>query len=216
MKLGNLIYSPEEFGIFNYRWENDKLYCNDPVDLSFKQLEELPFDFIYAPSFNCSYNKLKSLQGIPEKCNQLFANNNLLEEIDVLPKICKFIDVSENPLKEIPDFKKVEELFELDLKNLKEVSNWNDLFVVQSMNLSYSSIKDLSIFNDKKIESLYLKSTGIESVEGLVVELMLYLRGCKNLKTLKGLKILPITLIVRDCGEDEVKLEKEVGYKKAR
>lgn len=71
---------PEDFGIYRYGWNNSRLDCFQDVNLSNRNLTELPFDFgTVDGDFYCYYNKLTTLKGSPKEVNGSFHcyNNNL-------------------------------------------------------------------------------------------------------------------------------------------
>ena len=64
----------EECGIENYTINDDlSISVEDIIDLSHTGLEYIPLRFNYVSGyFNCSYNKLKTLEGCPEKVGGTF------------------------------------------------------------------------------------------------------------------------------------------------
>lgn len=100
---------PEDFGIKDYEWVKGKLNVNSSVNLEYKNLRKLPFDFgvvegnffcennrlkslkgapeVVLGDFDCSYNKLKSLNGAPKKIEGDFdCSNNTLENLEGAPQ----------------------------------------------------------------------------------------------------------------------------------
>jgi hypothetical protein len=89
-------------GVKNYTInENSVVDVNGDVDLSFKNMEEIPIQFgIVKGFFNCSYNKLKSLKGSPKKCYILYCSNNSITNLDFCPK-CERLYCKNNNLKSL-------------------------------------------------------------------------------------------------------------------
>ena len=81
---------PEDFGIKKYKFRPDgTLDVFEDVNLGFKNLTKLPFNFGKVNGyFNCSYNKLKTLKGVPIEVNgNFYCNGNNLKSLKGVPRI---------------------------------------------------------------------------------------------------------------------------------
>lgn len=211
MKISQLLYDPEDFGIFDYEWREDgKLDVFQSVDLSFRNLETSPFEFGFVKSLNLSYNNLTSLENIVENCEDLFVNKNQLTSLEGLPKIAKVIDVSSNPLSSVSQLSSIKGLEQVML-NYLNLSDWINIPIVDHLEINYSSIDALEAFKNKKIKSLSIKNSKISSVDSLFVEDFLYLRYSSNLSSLKGLGCRPKQIIITNCGQSESVLWEELN-----
>jgi len=79
----------KKFGIRNYTFNDDlSIDVNDNVDLYDKDLTKIPFKFRnVAGYFNCSYNKLTSLEGCPKTVGgSLFCYSNNLTSLEGCPE----------------------------------------------------------------------------------------------------------------------------------
>ena len=75
---------------------------NGDVDISDKNLDKIPLQFnIVNGNFNCSNNKLTSLEGAPKQCNDFNCFNNDLTNLKGAPQECNNFDCSTNNLKSL-------------------------------------------------------------------------------------------------------------------
>ncbi len=67
--IPDLKIKPEDFGINNYDFDKDGfLNVSDSINISFTKLKKIPFKFgKVGRDFDCSVNKLTSLEGAPQK-----------------------------------------------------------------------------------------------------------------------------------------------------
>lgn len=92
-KIINFIHSkiislpPSYYGIRNYTWSNGLLDVNGGVDLSNRELEQIPYKFgKVIEKFNCSNNYLTSLKGSPKYlAGSFICSNNLLTSLEHSP-----------------------------------------------------------------------------------------------------------------------------------
>ncbi len=81
-----------KYNIENYTINPDgSIDVNEDVDLYNKGLTKLPLKFNKVNGdFNCSYNKLTSLEGSPIEVNgSFYCNNNKLTSFEFSPKIIR-------------------------------------------------------------------------------------------------------------------------------
>ena len=99
----------DKYNIKNYHI-NDNLTVDvdDYVDLSFKELTEIPFQFGKVKGgFNCSYNRLKLLKGCPEIVNGHFwCDNNKLTSLKGCPEEIKGYFFCDDYLKNSIEYKR--------------------------------------------------------------------------------------------------------------
>jgi hypothetical protein len=90
------------FGIKNYTISEDLVVdVKGGVDLSFRNLKNIPVVFgKITEAFNCSYNKLTSLEGAPQKVGgSFYCSNNKLTSLEGAPqKVGRGFDCSNNKL----------------------------------------------------------------------------------------------------------------------
>jgi hypothetical protein len=92
----------DKYKIKNYTTNDDlSIDVDSDVYLGDKDLEYLPLKFNYVSGdFNCSFNKLKTLEGCPQTLEKsFFCNNNKLESLEGCPQIVNDdFDCSDNYL----------------------------------------------------------------------------------------------------------------------
>lgn len=138
--IRNFNKRPEDYGITRYEWIGKKLNVYQSVDLSDRNLTELPFDFnlIYG-SFDCSLNLLKSLKGSPEEVFGSFdCSNNRLESLKNCPKKIKsnFLFYN-NPIKTIRAIPSIDGAL---------ISDFNYLEIKNSLNKDLIRLKMKHLF----------------------------------------------------------------------
>ena len=109
-----------KYGIENYTINNGVVDVDGDVDLSYKGLTNLPLKFgVVTRYFDCSSNKLISLEGSPREVGGIFnCNNNLLKTLEFAPKyVGGDFNCGSNPL---PDEISTYE------KYIKEIVKWQD------------------------------------------------------------------------------------------
>ena len=159
----------KEYDIQNYTIKDDfTIDVDGSVYLNNRNLEEFPeyIQFgVVKGFFDCSFNKLTSLEGAPEKVGEAFScNHNRLTSLKGAPKIVKSFYCSDNNLTSLEGApEKVERYFYCDRNSLitlegspKEVGvdfvcNFNDL---TSLKGAPETVKGNFICNRNKLTSL--------------------------------------------------------------
>lgn len=128
---------PEDFGITNYKIDSSgKLEAFGDVDLSNKNLTEIPFSFgMVHGSFKCTHNKLVSLKGSPiEVLGEFDATFNKINSLKYSPKIVKMnFSVRANNLKTLedgPEYVLNYQVTKNDLESLKGICEVQEFLCV--------------------------------------------------------------------------------------
>ena len=125
-----------------YIINKDGINVNGSVNLSKKNLVKIPWKFnIVTGVFDCSYNKIDSLENSPKKCNSFICSYNKLKSLKGSPKICNNFDCSSNKLKSLEGSPKK----------------------VKVLNCSYN---ELELLNNIEFKSIYLYSNNFLSLKG--------------------------------------------------
>ncbi len=70
----------------------------EELDLSHKNLTELPILPKNLKRLNCGYNNLITLQNLPNGLIKLECNNNQIKKLTELPKNLVYLNISNNPI----------------------------------------------------------------------------------------------------------------------
>lgn len=190
MNLNKLLHDPEDFGIFVYNWQFGRLNVYQSVDLSNKNLKDLPFLFgEVSGDFSIANNELGD------------------DQISKLPLKCRSLDLSMNQFKTLKGFRTNCEsivLMLLKLDSLEYLSKFrfNHFMVFQScvndwsfpieaneFFLASSDVKDLSFIKNKSLNHLDIMFTNVNDLSGIDTN-SLFISVDKNQKnpiSLKGL-----------------------------
>jgi hypothetical protein len=85
--LDNIADICNEYGIINYIINDGLVDVDGDVDITNKSLTELPLRFgKITGDFNCSYNKLTSLEGAPKSVASFLCHGNQLVSLEGAPK----------------------------------------------------------------------------------------------------------------------------------
>src|SRR5574343_1535271 len=114
---------------------------NKYVDLYLKSLIKIPLRFNKVNSFDCSANKLTSLEGSPIEVNgNFYCNGNKLESFEYAPKIIRGIfDCRSNNIKTFEYFPSYVKIF--------FICNNNPIYYIWNLFLDISKIELLNDFD---------------------------------------------------------------------
>jgi Leucine-rich repeat (LRR) protein len=76
----------DKMKIRNYTIDDDLTVDAKHVDLSYKELDEIPIQFGIVEEFHCSDNVLTSLKGAPKECRYFDCSFNKLVSLEFAPK----------------------------------------------------------------------------------------------------------------------------------
>lgn len=111
------------------------------LDISRKNLEELPSIYSHIKSINCSNNHIISLKGLPRFLERLDCSNNNIDNINILPESLVYLQCNNNELKSLTNL----------LPNLK------------FLNCSYNIIEELNC--PKKLKQIYFNGNRIKNID---------------------------------------------------
>jgi len=98
MNPSEIIKICDEYNIVNYFIKNNLVNVIGDVDISYRNLDEIPLNFGYINGgFNCSHNNLKTLKGAPKYIKGYFnCSHNDLETLEFFPDCKGYIHIN-NP-----------------------------------------------------------------------------------------------------------------------
>lgn len=195
MKLNQLLYDPESFGITKYQWRADgKLDVFQDIDLSKQGLNSLPFNFGQVKgNFTAYKNKLDehSIPDLPESCSMLYLVENNFKNLNEFHTKTEKLILVDNPLESIEGIKNLSFDF-VNFFGCSKIKDWENVPFANCLDLFNSNVNELVFSKHKKLKQLNIMNTNIENLEGVSVELILTERS--KIKSLKNLAKCPIDL----------------------
>ena len=146
-----------KMGIRYYEINEDlSVDTTKPVDLSHKNLKEIPVKFRNTVDFYCDDNDLKSFKNFPENMNNstLSCNYNEIENFEDCPKNIKNLYIKNNNLKNLKDCPSVE-LLAIEGNEIKQFDKINEkIKIIDFRNNPLKSLKNLPINITDKLVTL--------------------------------------------------------------